>query len=136
MSEALRQAGQEVILPEDIDEAWLAEFNAQYADKDYTATVTTEDWLTQPEGAIGSAYYDLDDAMGADGWWQTISGKVFKAAHTNVPHYQDTGFANVLALSEASILSPDGSARPLAEGRLVLVRLDRLRNNPTISPAE
>jgi hypothetical protein len=133
MSETTGRGVTEVIVPDDIDQAWLDEFNEQYANKDFTATVIVEDWLEQPEGEMGSAYFSLDDRMSSDGWWQNISGKVYNAGYTNVPHYEDTGFANVLALTDANLLQHDGTPRPLAEGRLVLVRLDKLKSNPLIT---
>jgi len=127
MTEIAGNSAAEIPTPNGADLEWLNRFNEQYANKGFTATVTVQDWLEQPKGEIGSAYYELKDAMGGNGWWQTISGKVYNAGYTNIPHYHDTGFANVLALTDASLRQPDGSLRLLAEGRLVLVRLDRLK---------
>lgn len=116
-------------IPEKVTKDWLDDFNNTYAIEKHEACVTTEDWLEQPVNAIGSGYFILSDAMGADGWWQTIRGTVHGAANTNVPHYTDTGFADVLALTDARIIKPDGSERVLAEGRLVLIRLDRIKES-------
>jgi hypothetical protein len=130
--------GIEVIVPEEVDQAWLDRFNKQYAEYnygDFTATVAAEDWLSQPPepGGYGSAYHILEDEMGPNGWWQTISGKIYDVGYTNIPHYHDTGFANVLALFEASLQLPNDSSRSLAEGRFVLIRLDRLKTGISIT---
>ncbi len=82
------------------------------------------------------AYFKLEEEMGSDVWWQTISGKFQNVGHTNVPHYHDTGFANVLALTDANLQQPDGTSRLLAGGRLVLVRLDRLKSNSLITSGQ
>jgi hypothetical protein len=136
MTEIVGNSGAEVPAPNEADMEWISRFNEQYANKGFTATVTVQDWLEQPVGEIGSAYYELKDAMSGDGWWQTISGKVYNAGYTNIPHYHDTGFANVLALTDASLQQPDGSSHLLAEGRLVLVRLDRLKAGVSLTPPQ
>ncbi len=122
----------EVRVPNEISRVWLQEFNEQYAGKDFTATVTVEEWLELPK-ASGSVYYRLDDPMGRDMWWQTISGKVDGVEYKDARHFHDKGFRNVLALTDASLHQSDGTLRPLDEARLVLVRLDRLKGNPQIS---
>ena len=123
----VQKVNQKILIPNKVDELWLADFNAEHAHKDVTATVIGEDWLDKPDGEIGSGYYSLSDKMGADGWWQIITGKVVNAAWTNVPDYHDTSFANVLALREASILEGEGLTFSLATGRLILSDLTDLR---------
>ncbi len=135
MSEVLNQPI-EVPIPDEINREWLKRFNEEYGGGEFLATVKVEDWLEEPrdEPNIGSGYFTLEDEMGPDGWWQTISGKIHSADLTNVPGvYSDgTRFTNVLALTDAIVQKPEGS-RPLAGGSLVLVRLDRLKANPVIA---
>lgn len=128
MAEKLGTLHEQVTVPAEIDEAWMITFTKQFSGGEHVATIAVQDWLEQPLNEFGSGYFKLQDQMGNDGWWQTITGKVVDASRTNVPHYHDTDTANVLALIEASLQLPDGSKELLAEGRLVLIRLDRLKS--------
>jgi hypothetical protein len=126
MIERIRTETVEMDVPCPITEEWIEEFNDRFAYREYTTTVRVQDWLEQPDHVYGSGYFTLEDEMGDDGWWQGITGNVHNATYTNVPHYQDTSFVHVLALTDARLQEQSGNERLLADGRLVLVRLDRL----------
>lgn len=119
-------------VPTYIDETWIEIFNRKYAQEGeehrFTATVNVEDWLVQTEEDPGSAYFQLEDQSGAvqRGWKRTIKGNILSAGITDVPQYDNTSTAPVLALTEARLISHTGREIDIDTKGLVLVRLDRL----------
>jgi hypothetical protein len=121
-----------IYVPENIDQAWLAWFNQQYTNQDCVASVIVEDWLEQPEYDRTFARFNLKNEMdtnndGGIGWEQTISGSLHVAKYLNISHHGDTGAAPVLVLTDASLQLPDDDKKLLADGRVILVRLDQLK---------
>jgi len=114
-------------IPEQITDEWMAAFNAQF-DIDRLpgciGSIETEEWLEQPAGVpVSSREFVSNDLMNGASWRQKLSGTVIEIARTNLP---GGAIVPVLALWEAQVNLPDDQSIPLADGRTVLVRLDRL----------
>jgi hypothetical protein len=135
--ETVSSGEQVVTLPDVINEDWLMGFSQTYGGEAYEVFLRVEDWLVQPPKEIGSAYYDLEDQMGPNGWAQTVKGKLWSGGFTHTPQYPDSPYGAVLALLDARKVLADGTEVPLIETnadrheydgtrRLVLVRLDRV----------
>lgn len=130
----------EVMVPAYIDEVWIENFNRQYK-SGLIVTLESEDWLVQPRGVIGSAYYKLVDEQGPAGSWsQRIEGTLWDVSITDTPQYVDTTVAPVIALMDAISIGHDGKETKLntsdSDYGLILVRLDRLNGSILIEPGQ
>jgi hypothetical protein len=134
--ENLNQLSEEILeLPDDIDESWCDSFNEKVCKGRYEIELRAEDWLVQPPNEIGSAYYELDDQMGPEGWRWTVKGKVWNAHVTDTPQYINDSKGPVVSLLDAVRVYPGGKEEKIIDedgdwpdnsGRLTLIRLDRI----------
>lgn len=128
-------------VPENIDQAWLDWFNQQYAAQDRVVSVSVEDWLEQPEYDRGLAHFDIKSEIARDdngdtdmGQPHALSGTMHAAKYLNLTQYEGK-VALVLILTDVSLQLPDDDKKLLADGRVILVRLDKLRKI-TIKPGK
>ncbi len=104
------------------DEEWCRKITAVFSGGLAQASVATETWMELSANASpseGSAYYELSDQMGTDGWRQNVSGLFLSVAYTNLPRGHRNTADHVLAVSNANL----GDGTELADGRLVLIAL-------------
>jgi hypothetical protein len=129
----------EILVPAEIDQVWLDGFNQKYAnigDRElFTGTVIVESWIIEPERGVGLVLQDGVDVGVETGDTAAkqleITGLInYAAPIINHGYYDDIrGGEEIQMISFfiASVRLPDGSVLEVANGGIILMRLDKIR---------